>query len=91
MKEKSNLTLFMEQLIRSLKEEERFSTAHIYQSTLNAFMLFCKTDTIRFNQMERSYLKQFENICVTRDAPGTLFPLICVPCEASTTKPWTMV
>lgn len=54
MKEKSNLTLFMEQLIRSLKEEERFSTAHIYQSTLNAFMLFCKTDTIRFNQMERS-------------------------------------
>lgn len=43
MKEKSNLTLFMEQLIRSLKEEERFSTAHIYQSTLNAFMLFCKT------------------------------------------------
>ena len=27
MKEKSNLTLFMEQLIRSLKEEERFSTA----------------------------------------------------------------
>ena len=43
MKKKSNLTLFMKQLIRSLKEEERFSTAHIYQSTLNAFMLFCKT------------------------------------------------
>lgn len=54
MKKKSNLTLFMKQLIRSLKEEERFSTAHIYQSTLNAFMLFCKTDAIRFNQMERS-------------------------------------
>ena len=35
MKKKSNLTLFMKQLIRSLKEEERFSTAHIYQSTLN--------------------------------------------------------
>ena len=31
MKKKSNLTLFMKQLIRSLKEEERFSTAHIYQ------------------------------------------------------------
>lgn len=27
MKKKSNLTLFMKQLIRSLKEEERFSTA----------------------------------------------------------------
>ena len=33
----------------------------MYQSTLNAFMLFCKTDAIRFNQMERSRLKQFEN------------------------------
>lgn len=61
MKGKRNLTQFMEQLIRSLKEEERYSTAHIYQSTLNAFTLFCKTDTIRFNQMERSKLKQFEN------------------------------
>ena len=56
MKEKSNLTLFMEQLIRSLKEEERFSTAHIYQSTLNAFMLFCKTDTIRFNPVSYTHL-----------------------------------
>lgn len=61
MKGKCNLTQFMEQLIRSLKEEERFSTAHIYQSTLNAFTLFCKTDAIRFNQMDRSRLKQFES------------------------------
>ena len=50
MKKKSNLTLFMKQLIRSLKEEERFSTAHIYQSTLNAFMLFCKTDAIQIGR-----------------------------------------
>ncbi|UVO93883.1 phage integrase SAM-like domain-containing protein [Phocaeicola vulgatus] len=92
MKKKSNLTLFMKQLIRSLKEEERFSTAHIYQSTLNAFMLFCKTDAIRFNQMERSRLKQFENHLRNKGCTsGTLSPLICVPCEASTTKPWTMV
>ena len=61
MKERPNLTQFMEQLIRALKEEERFSTAHIYQSTLNALRLFCKADVIRFNQMDRSRLKQFEN------------------------------
>lgn len=61
MKEKPNLTQFMEQLIRALKEEERFSTAHIYQSTLNALRLFCKADVIRFNQMDRSRLKQFES------------------------------
>ena len=59
MKERPNLTQFMEQLIRALKEEERFSTAHIYQSTLNALRLFCKADVIRFNQMDRSRLKQF--------------------------------
>ena len=29
MKKKSNLTLFMKQLIRSLKEEERLSLIHI--------------------------------------------------------------
>lgn len=61
MKERPNLTQFMEQLIRALKEEERFSTAHIYQSTLNALRLFCKADVIRFNQMDRSRLKQFES------------------------------
>lgn len=61
MKERNSLTKFMEQLIRTLKEEERYSTAHIYQSTLNAFIRFNKSEKIRFNQLERSKLKQFEN------------------------------
>lgn len=88
---KSNLTLFMKQLIRSLKEEERFSTAHIYQSTLNAFMLFCKTDAIRFNQMERSRLKQFENHLRNKGCTWNTVSTYMRTCEASTTKPWTMV
>ena len=33
MKERPNLTQFMEQLIRALKEEERFSTAHLPKYT----------------------------------------------------------
>lgn len=61
MKERNSLTKFMEQLIRSLKEEERYATAHIYQSTLNAFIRFSHTGKIQFNQLERSKLKQFEN------------------------------
>ncbi len=61
MKERNSLTEFMEQLIRSLKEEERYSTAHIYRSTLNAFTRFNKSENIRFSQLERSKLKQFEN------------------------------
>lgn len=60
MKEKSNLTKFMERLIHELKEEERFSTAHIYQSTLNAFTLFCQTHRMQFKQLDRAKLKQFE-------------------------------
>lgn len=61
MKQKKNLSEFMKQLIRSLKEEGRYSTAHIYQSTLNAFVRFSKTDKVQINQLERAVLKRFEN------------------------------
>lgn len=61
MKQKRNLAKFMEQLIRSLKEEGRYSTAHIYQSTLHAFVRFSKTDRIQIGQLERAGLKKFEN------------------------------
>lgn len=60
MKKKSNLTMFMNQLIATFKKEGRYGTAHIYQSTLNAFIQFCKTDNIPFCWLERSFLKKFE-------------------------------
>ena len=60
MKQKKNLAKFMEQLIQSLKEEGRYSTAHIYQSTRNAFVRFSKTDKMQINQLDPSRLKQFE-------------------------------
>ncbi len=43
MKKKSNLTRFMKQLIRSLKEEERFRSAHIlpkYTERLHALLQY---------------------------------------------------
>lgn len=61
MKKRNSLTKFMEQIIQSLKEEGRYSTAHIYQSTLNAFRLFCRTSNMEFRQLDRIRLKQFEN------------------------------
>ena len=51
----------MKELIRSLKEEGRYGTAHVYQSTLNAFVRFVKTDKVQINQLERAVLKRFEN------------------------------
>ena len=87
MKERPNLTQFMEQLIRALKEEERFSTAHIYLSTLNALRLFCKG---RCHPVQPNGPFQTETnlkaICATRDVPGIPFPLTCVLCGARTTK-----
>lgn len=60
MKKTNSLTKFAERLIRTLKEEERFGTAHIYQSTLNAFASFRQTGGTGFKQPERTTLKQFE-------------------------------
>lgn len=52
---------FMDKTIKGLKDENRFSTAHIYQSTLNAFSEFCGCNVIYFHQLNRATLKQFEN------------------------------
>lgn len=51
---------FMDKTIKGLKDENRFSTAHIYQSTLNAFSEFCGCNVIYFHQLNRATLKQFE-------------------------------
>lgn len=60
MKNKKKLNEFMSEMIEELKEEERYSTAHIYQSTLNSFAAFCKSEVIYFHQINRINLKQFE-------------------------------
>lgn len=51
---------FMDKTIKELKNESRYSTAHIYQSTLNAFSEFCGSKAIYFHQLNRATLKQFE-------------------------------
>lgn len=61
MKEKNNLKKFMDKLIQSLKEEGRYNTAHIYQSTLNSFIQFTGSEKVRLDQLKRSNLKLFES------------------------------
>lgn len=60
MRNKKNLNDFMHEIIKELKDESRFGTAHIYQSTLNMFCSFCKCQKIPFGQLNCIKLKQFE-------------------------------
>lgn len=60
MKKPKSFNEFMECTIEELKEEKRYGTAHIYQSSLNAFAGFWKNPVISFQQINRATLKQFE-------------------------------
>lgn len=60
MKKERKFNEFMSMTIKDLKEEKRYGTAHIYQSTFNAFSEFCKSPVIYFHQINRATLKHFE-------------------------------
>ena len=60
MKKNRKFYEFMNKTIEELKEEKRYGTAHIYQSTLHAFSNFFKSEVIFFHQINRATLKQFE-------------------------------
>ena len=78
MRNKKKFNEFMNKTIEELKDEKRYGTAHVYQSTLNAFCEFCGCKIIYFHQLNRATLKEFE----------TPFPPICGHCAAPTTKRW---
>ena len=42
MRNKKKFNEFMNKTIEELKDEKRYGTAHVYQSTLNAFCEFCQ-------------------------------------------------
>ena len=60
MRNKKKFNEFMNKTIDELKDEKRYGTAHIYQSTLNAFSEFCGCEVIYFHQLNRANLKEFE-------------------------------
>lgn len=60
MRKKKKFNEFINKTIEELKEEKRYSTAHIYQSALNAFCEFCGCKVVYFHQLNRSTLKEFE-------------------------------
>ena len=60
MRNKKKFNEFMNKTIEELKDEKRYGTAHIYQSTLNAFSEFCGCKIVYFHQLNRANLKEFE-------------------------------
>ena len=60
MRNKKKFNEFMNKTIDELKDEKRYGTAHIYQSTLNAFSEFCGCKIVYFHQLNRANLKEFE-------------------------------
>lgn len=60
MRKKKKFNEFINKTIEELKEEKRYSTAHIYQSTLNTFCEFCGCKVVYFHQLNRANLKEFE-------------------------------
>ena len=89
MRNKKKFNEFMNKTIEELKDEKRYGTAHVYQSTLNAFCEFCGCKIVYFHQLNRATLKEFETHLRDKQLSWTPFPPICGHCAAPTTKRWT--
>lgn len=54
------LTQFVTELIDQLRKEQRYGTAHVYQSTLNRLTRFMDSNSMTFNQLTVQWLVSFE-------------------------------
>ncbi len=55
-----DLMSFMELLIQAQRNEQRFGTAHVYQSTLNRIRKYERSNRMPFSKLNREWLKGFE-------------------------------
>ena len=69
MRNKKKFNEFMNKTIEELKDEKRYGTAHVYQSTLNAFCEFCGCKIIYFHQLR----------CLSRRWVSNSFSLYSIP------------
>ena len=54
-------------VIGELRESGRWGTAHIYQSTVNAFSVFAKWQPVPMRKLSPTVLKRFENFLRQRN------------------------
>ena len=63
---KNDLNNFMDGIIREFEREERYSSAHVYQSTRNAFNSFIESKSLHNFKLNAELLKGFENHLLER-------------------------
>ena len=66
MMEKNRFTICANSYIESLREEGRYSTAHVYKNALHSFTQFCGTPSVAFYQVNRDTLKRYSNYLIAR-------------------------
>lgn len=60
MKNKKGFSRCANDYIGRLREEGRYSTAHVYQSAIFSFSKFCGTCNVSFRQITRECLRLYE-------------------------------
>ena len=59
--EKNRFTICANNYIDCLRQEGRYSTAHVYKHAIRSFSQFCGTQSITFSRINRETLKRYSN------------------------------
>ena len=70
--EKNRFTICANNYIDCLRQEGRYSTAHVYKHAIRSFSQFCGTQSITFSKINRETLKRYSNyLMASRLKPNT--------------------
>ena len=71
--EKNRFTICANNYIDCLRQEGRYSTAHVYKHAIRSFSQFCGTQSITFSRINRETLKRYSNyLMASRLKPNTI-------------------
>jgi len=71
--EKNRFTICANNYIDCLRQEGRYSTAHVYKHAIRSFSQFCGTQSITFSKINRETLKKYSNyLMASRLRPNTI-------------------
>jgi integrase/recombinase XerD len=71
--EKNRFTICANNYIDCLRQEGRYSTAHVYKHAIRSFSQFCGTQSITFSKINRKTLKRYSNyLMASRLKPNTI-------------------
>lgn len=85
MKKKNcDFPAYMAALVRLLRHQGRFGTAHVYQAALRRVLDFCGRRPLYFSQIDRGWLRAFQAYLLERCCAGTPSPPTCACCGRPT-------